>query len=319
MFTILFILASGILLGRIYLFIFKRQASLAGHLLGYVVWAMLAAFGLRIGSDADIMGRLPALGLQALLLGITATLLSGIAVSLIFRRFVAENSTLTDPDHTSFNGSALRGSAITLMFFAAGLIAGRLAMIPVSTAAAGEIATLLLQILIGIVGISTGSDPKLRTTLRGVRLIIVAVPAISIAATLGAGALTGLFLPLGAADGALAVSGMGYYSLSSMIISDLRAADMGEAAAMSLAAVALMANIVREILALILVPLLGSRLGLYGSTAMCGVTSIDVTLPSLASTFGAEALPLGIVNGLVLEVSTPFIVMASCSIASALS
>ena len=43
-----------------------------------------------------------------------------------------------------------------------------------------------------------------------------------------------------------------------MIISDLRSADMGAPAAMSLAAIALMSNIVREILALTVIPVIGA-------------------------------------------------------------
>lgn len=319
MFSIILILTAGLIGGRLFLKLSGRRASLASASLGYVVWVMLAAFGLRIGADPDIMDRLPSLGLAALILGSAATLLSGIIVSLVFRRFSPEKATLTDTRHTPFSPRALTGSAVTLFFLAAGIAAGRMGWIPVDTATAELWATLLLKLLILLVGISTGSNPELATILRGIRPAIMAIPVIALVATYIAGAVTGFFLPLGTTDGALAVSGMGYYSLSSMIISDLRAADMGAAAAMSLAAVALMANIVREVLALVIIPVIGPRLGLYGSTAMCGVTSIDVTLPTLASTFGAEAIPCALVNGILLEVSTPFTVMGACVAAAALS
>ncbi len=319
MFTILIILASGLLCGRLYLRLRGKSIALAEQLLGYVVWFMLAAFGIRIGSDPGIMERLPALGLQAAVLGASATILSGVALNLFFRRLVSDRATLTDPRHTTFSGKALKGSALTLLFFAAGLTAGRLSLLPLDTDQAERLATVSLQVLIGLVGLSTGSNPRLGSILRGIRPVIVAVPVASVAVTIAAGAVTGYFLPVGAADGSLAVSGMGYYSLSSMIISDLRSEDMGHAAAMSLGAIALMANIVREIIALIVIPLIGSRLGIYGSTAMCGVTSLDVTLPTLASTFGAEAIPVALVNGIILEISTPFTVMAACTAVAALS
>lgn len=319
MFSIILILAAGLIGGRLFLKFAGRRASLATASLGYVVWVMLAAFGLRIGADSGIMDRLPTLGLEALLLGTAATLLSGFAVAVAFRRFAPDETTLTDPRHTTFSPRALTGSAVTLFFLAAGIVAGRTGWIPVGTDTAEAWATLLLKLLILLVGISTGSNPELATILRGIRPAIVAIPVIALVATYVAGALTGLLLPIGMPDGALAVSGMGYYSLSSMIISDLRAADMGAAAAMSLAAVALMANIVREVLALVIIPVIGPRLGLYGSTALCGVTSIDVTLPALASTFGAEAIPCALVNGILLEVSTPFTVMGACVAAAALS
>lgn len=319
MFTILVILAAGLICGRLYLRLFGKSVGLAEKMLGYVVWFMLAAFGIRIGSDPGIMGRLPALGLQAFVLGAAATFMSGIALNIFFRRLTPDQTTLTDPRHTSFSGNALKGSALTLLFFAAGLTAGRLSLLPLDTSGSERIATLSLQILIGLVGLSTGSNPRLSSILRGIRPVIIAVPVASIAVTVAAGAVAGWFLTVGAADGSLAVSGMGYYSLSSMIISDLRSEDMGQAAAMSLGAIALMANIVREIIALIVIPLVGPRLGLYGSTAMCGVTSLDVTLPTLVSTFGAEAIPVALVNGIILEISTPFTVMAACTAVAALS
>ena len=49
---------------------------------------------------------------------------------------------------------------------------------------------------------------------------------------------------------------------------------------------------------------------------MCGVTSMDVTLPTLAATFGPGAVPVALVNGILLEVTTPFTVMAACSVAA---
>lgn len=312
MFNIIIILTAGLICGRIYLKVTGRKASLADTLLGYTVWAMLAAFGLRIGADPAIMERLPSLGLQALILGASAMTVSGMAVSLAFSRFTPAQPELTDTRRTSFTGRALMGSAVTLFFFAIGLTAGRLSLLPVSAADAGWWATRLLELLIGLVGIATGSNPRLSAILREMRPVIIAVPLIALATSLLGGAAAGLFLPLGPSDGMLAVSGMGYYSLSSMIISDLRADDMGEAAAMSLAAVALMANIVREILALVTIPVAARSIGLYGSTAMCGVTSLDVTLPTLATAFGAEAIPVALVNGIILEVTTPFTVTAAC-------
>lgn len=314
MFTIILILAGGLLLGRIFLLITRRHAALAERLLGFVVWAMLAAFGLRIGTDAAIMDSLHILGLQALVLGLGATLLSGVAVALAFRRYVNAIPELTDTRRTSFSGSSLKGSAITLFFFAAGLAAGRLNLLPVSSATAGAWAQWLLMTLIALVGISTGSNPRLITILRGIRPVIIAIPVIAVVTSLVAGGIIGVFCPVGSADGALAVSGMGYYSLSSMIISEMKVDALGEAGAMSLAAIALIANIVREISALVLIPVVGPRLGVYGSAAMCGVTSIDVTLPTLASTFGAEAIPVGLVNGIILEVTTPFTVTLAATI-----
>lgn len=317
MFVILAILAAGLIAGRTFLALTGRRAGVAERLTGYVVWVMLAAFGLRIGSDAAIMTRLPSLGLAALILGTAATAASALLVRLLLGvPDCGDGQPLRQQcPGGSFSPRALTGSAVTLLFFGLGLAVGQGGWLPVDTATADRWATVSLYILIALVGLSTGSNPRLMTILRGVRPTVAAVPVLSVLATLAAGAAVGMLTPSGAADGAVAVSGMGYYSLSSMIISDLRAADLGSAAAMSLAAVALMANIVREVIALVAIPVIGPRIGQYASTAMCGVTSLDVTLPTLAATFGPRAVPGALVNGIILEIATPFLVLAACRLA----
>lgn len=315
MLTILLILTTSLVAGRVWLALTRRRATLADALLGYVVWVMLAAFGYRIGADPEVMSQLPALGLRALLLGAAALAASAAAV------FVCLPKVLPDVEPSvgrqgGNSASGLSGSAFALLFFIAGLAGGNLSLLPVTASQADTVATWLLWVLMGLVGLSTGSNPRLVSVMRGLRPAIIAVPAVSVIATLAAGAAVGALCGLGAPDGATAVSGMGYYSLSSMIISDLRADDMGTAAAMSLAAIALMSNLSREILSFVLVPLLGRRIGVYAASSMCGVTSMDVTLPTLAATFGPGAVPVALVNGILLEVTTPFTVMAACSVAA---
>ncbi|MCM1029523.1 MAG: lysine exporter LysO family protein [Pseudoflavonifractor sp.] len=321
MFNIIIILAGSMALGRIWLRVTGHRLRLAEAMLGYVVWVMLAAFGFRLGTDPTIMDSLPSLGLQALILGVGCALSSGLAMSVVARHIsTGDDNTLTDPGKRGEgSGSPLLNSAITLAFFAGGMVAGRLGLLPIGQESAQEWAGLLLQILIALVGLSTGSNPELTSIFRhpgaSFRAALV-TPIVALAATLAAGALMGLLFPTGPADSALAVSGMGYYSLSSMIISDLRAEAIGGPAAMTVAAIALMSNIVREIFSLLILPLVGSRLGLYGATAMTGVTSIDVTLPTLVSVFGAPAVAASLINGIILEVSTPFTVMALCCLSS---
>ena len=83
---------------------------------------------------------------------------------------------------------------MTLTFFAAGLVAGDLSVLPISTSTAGMLSNLLLQILIALVGIATGSNPRLGSILRGIRPTIVAVPVVALVATVAAGCLAGWLL-----------------------------------------------------------------------------------------------------------------------------
>ena len=107
-------------------------------------------------------------------------------------------------------------------------------------------------------------------------------------------------------------SGFGYYSLSSVLIADLKSATLGVQGAAELATVALLANVVREMIALFGMPLFARWGGPLAPISVAGVTSMDVCLPSIARYSGSDLVPLAILHGIVLEVCVPILVGAFC-------
>ncbi len=78
----------------------------------------------------------------------------------------------------------------------------------------------------------------------------------------------------------------------------------------SLATVALLANVVREMIALFGMPLFARWGGPLAPISVSGVTSMDVCLPSIARYSGSDLVPLAILHGIVLEVCVPILVGA---------
>jgi uncharacterized membrane protein YbjE (DUF340 family) len=95
-------------------------------------------------------------------------------------------------------------------------------------------------------------------------------------------------------------SGMGYYSLSSVLISKMH----GE----TLATIALLANLIREIITLLILPFLVKYAGKLSTIASGGATSMDTTLPVVVRFSGKEFVMISIYSGVVITFLVPLMV-----------
>lgn len=109
-------------------------------------------------------------------------------------------------------------------------------------------------------------------------------------------------------------SGFGYYSLSSVLIADIKSATLGPQGAAELATIALLANVIREMIALFGTPVLARWGGRLVPISVAGINSMDVCLPMIvrSSYKGEELIPIAILHGIALEVSVPFLINAFC-------
>jgi uncharacterized membrane protein YbjE (DUF340 family) len=127
------------------------------------------------------------------------------------------------------------------------------------------------------------------------------------AGTLAGVAVISLLLPHRTVADCLAVgSGFGYYSLSSIFITQYKGAELGT--------VALVANIMREICALLLAPLLVRYFGKLAPISVGGATTMDTTLPIITRCSGEEYAIVAIYHGCIMDFSVPFLVTLFCSV-----
>ena len=159
----------------------------------------------------------------------------------------------------------------------------------------------LVRLLLLLVGLGMGLDPQFFTYLSHVNLRMLLVPAgVALGSLLGAG-LVALLLPgLSVRDGAAVGAGLGYYSLSSILIGQVRGVDLG--------VVALISNIIREVSTLLLAPLLVRVGGKLAPVASAGATSSDTTLPVIQRYTDSATTLIAVINGLVLTLLVPFLV-----------
>ncbi|MDX9865902.1 MAG: lysine exporter LysO family protein, partial [Anaerolineaceae bacterium] len=139
------------------------------------------------------------------------------------------------------------------------------------------------------------------TYLRHVNLRMLLVPAGVVLGSLVGAGLAALLLPgLSVRDGVVVGAGLGYYSLSSILIGQVRGAELG--------VVALLSNILREVSTLLLTPLLVRAGGKLAPVASAGATSSDTTLPVIQRYTDSATTLIAVINGLVLTLLVPFLV-----------
>ena len=173
----------------------------------------------------------------------------------------------------------------------------------------------ILCILVFQVGLSIGSNDKFKDMIRGFRPSMLLFPLFTIAGTLLFSVLASLFISGRSTADCLAVgSGFAYYSLSSVLITELKSASAGVQIATELGTLALLANIVREVVSLLGAPLFSRFFGKFAPISAAGINSMDVLLPSISRYSGKEMIPAAIMHGIALELSVPLLVSLFCGI-----
>lgn len=208
----------------------------------------------------------------------------------------------------------MKGSLIVVGFFVFGCLLGRSGCMP-EAFASDNVAVYILYLLMFQVGLSIGSDKKLKQILLDIRPKLLLIPLATITGTLAASALVSLVITKWSLFDCMAVgSGFAYYSLSSILITELKEASLGVQMATELGTIALISNIIREILTLLGTPLLVKYFGRLAPICAGGATTMDTTLPIIARYSGKELVFIAIVHGILVDFSVPFFVSFFCSL-----
>ena len=200
----------------------------------------------------------------------------------------------------------MKGSLIIISFFILGTLCGLFDVLPFQLAET-DASYYALCGLMFCVGISVGNDPQTLQNFRKLNPRLIFLPVMTILGTLAGSAVVSLILSQRSVTDCLAIgSGFGYYSLSSIFITEYRGAEMGT--------IALLANISREILTLLAAPLLVRWFGNLAPISAGGATTMDTTLPIITQTAGQQFVVISIFHGFVVDFSVPFLVTLFCSI-----
>lgn len=207
----------------------------------------------------------------------------------------------------------MKGSLIVVAFFVLGVLAGRSGSIPEWMLSSGTSFVALCALLL-CVGISIGLNPDMKSEIKSLNPRLALLPVATILGSWMGAAAAYLLLNNDVCSllhhrqltDCLAVdSGFAYYSLSSIFITEYRGAELGT--------IALLANIIREMITLLLTPLLAKWFGPLAPISSGGATTMDTTLPIITQTVGQRYVSLSIYHGFVTDFTVPFIVTMWCT------
>lgn len=193
----------------------------------------------------------------------------------------------------------MKSNLILLGSFLLGLALGGSDLVPTAIVES-DLGNYLLYLLLFLVGLSVGND---RDTIRGFRQLsprLLALPFLTIIGSMCGGMVAALLLGQSLYEMLSVSQGLAYYSLSSILIT--------EKLGITLGAIALFSNVFRELLTLLLAPLLVKYLGPLAPIAAGGATTMDVTLPAILNASGKEYLVPAIYHGFVCDFSVPILV-----------
>lgn len=199
----------------------------------------------------------------------------------------------------------MKGSLIILSFFAAGLLLGVYRVMPASWLDY-DYSFYVLAALMFSVGFSLGHQPDTIQQFRRIHSRVLFLPLMTIVGTWLGVVVISFFSERSVIDFLAVGSGFGYYSLSSILITEYKGIELGT--------IALLANILREIITLLFAPVMVKYFGKLAPIAAGGATTMDTTFPIIIRTSGKEFSVVSIYHGFVMDLSVPFLVTLCCSI-----
>ena len=295
-----------------------------GRIVTWLIWLLLFLLGIEVGSNEMIVRSLPTLGVEALLLSSAATLSCCVLAWMLWRFSTnntvqenAKNETSAEKEGNPAEKEGLQGSSlirglkvmkcslIVVGFFIIGLLGGIEKMVP-SWLLDGDVSFVALCGLLLFVGLGIGLNPEMKKEVRSLSPRMALLPVVTIIGSWLGALLIWTVLHRTLSDCMAINSGFAYYSLSSIFITEYRGAELGT--------IALLANIIREMLTLLGAPLMARWFGPLAPISVGGATTMDTTLPILSQTLGQRYIALSIYHGFVVDFTVPFLVSWWCMV-----
>ena len=163
-----------------------------------------------------------------------------------------------------------------------------------------QITTIALGVLILGVGIELGQNRGTWLKLKQLGWKVLLVPLGIVLGTLCGTTIAGWIIQIPFNESSAIGAGFGWYSLSAILIDKMYNAQTGT--------LAFLTNVFREVLAILTIPLLATKISKVSSVAPGGATTMDTTLPIITKAAGPEIGLVGFISGVVLTTLVPILV-----------
>jgi len=160
--------------------------------------------------------------------------------------------------------------------------------------------TVILCILLAFVGLDLGLEGQVIANIKKVGVKILIIPlAVAVGTVVGA-IICSLFLPLAFNESTAIGTGFAWYSLGAAIIMDAGYEAAG--------AISFMHNLMRELFAIVFVPIIAKRIGFVEALGIPASVGMDVCLPIVEQSTNGTTTVYSFITGFMLSMSVPFLV-----------
>jgi uncharacterized membrane protein YbjE (DUF340 family) len=156
---------------------------------------------------------------------------------------------------------------------------------------AGKAIDIFLCILLAGVGYSLGIEGNIWGRIRSIGFRVLGLPVAIISGTAIMGFCYGVYSPMSIKESLAIFMGMGWYGLAPAIIMNA-----GYATA---SAISFLHNIFREVLSMLLIPIVASRIGYFEAASLPAATGMDCCLPAVKKYTNADVAVMSLISGII--------------------
>lgn len=291
-FPILFFIIMGYILGR---FFPKIWLKYFGKSISLLVWLLLLSIGLGFGNIFKESNTAYRIFEVAVYYSLITTLVSSILV-LGFYKFEQGKLRVKGGSYGVSIIAPLREASIALLMVLIGILLSLYFSNLFNIIEQYEVPKWLLYTLILFVGIDLVG---LKIDKNSFSLKLLFVPILVVFGSILGGAIASLIFSHPLNIGIALSAGFGWFTLSSVLLSDKLGVEFG--------AIALLIDLFRELLAILLLYLFGHSIP-KTAIAAAGATSLDSTLPIVKQTCPSSEIPLALISGLILTILAPILI-----------
>lgn len=158
----------------------------------------------------------------------------------------------------------------------------------------------ILYLLMFLVGISIGLNRGIIQKIKEYHVKVFIIPFGIIIGSLLGGIVCSFITGISMNTSTAMASGLGWYSLSGVMVSEFAGASLGS--------ITFLSNLMREIFSFFSIPLIAKYLNFPTCIAPAGATSEDTTLPMLIRYTNEETVVLSVINGIICSAAVPILI-----------
>ncbi|MBQ4650306.1 MAG: lysine exporter LysO family protein [Firmicutes bacterium] len=300
----------------------RDKLGWTGKVQTLAMMVLIVFMGMRMGSNAEIIANLSTIGLSAFVITV-AVMICSIGAIFIARKLMGidrygdfkaagtvQQEEKASEGHVEEAESKTGVNTMTLVIVGA-VIAGMLiGYFVIRNLFAGNMDTFDniaglgiktgLCILLVFVGMDLGIEGTVIDNFKKVGWRIFVFPAVVAVFSLVGAGIAGVIMGFSLKESLAIGAGYGWYSLAPGIIMD--------AGYLTASAVSFLHNVMRELFAILFIPVVAAKIGYIETTGMPGAAAMDVCLPIVEKSTKGDIAVYSFVSGVILSALVPVMV-----------